>query len=83
MKTKKPNNNNKPKLPAADQYFVKFGNCLSVLHAQLAEMPAQGDSPVARIKSHLEEALNEIAAQLLANIEKREKAEKKALKAKN
>ena len=80
MKTKK---QNKPKLPPADQYFVEFGNCLAKLHSQLAEMPAQGESPVARIKSHLEEALNEIAAQLLANIEKREKAEKKALKSKN
>jgi len=83
MKTKKQNKPNKPKLPPADQYFVEFGNCLANLHAQLDKMPAQGDSPVARIKSHLEEALTEIAAQLISNIEKREKAEKKALKGKN
>lgn len=77
MKTKK---QNKTKLPPADQYFVDFGNCLAKLHAQLAAMPAEGKSPVARIKSHLENALNEIAAQLLYNIEKREKLENKTAK---
>jgi len=68
MKTKK---QNKPKLPAADQYFVEVANCLSKLHAQLEQMPARDESPVARIKSHLEAALNEIAAQLASNLEKR------------
>jgi len=68
MKTKK---QNKTKLPPADQYFVEVCNCLSALHAQLAQMPAREDSSAARVKYLLEEAISVISLQLFLNIEKR------------